>query len=60
MLMGFKETHLQIKKSVPAVPKGYALLIKRREAPHFFRHLSSAFLKKGGEKIKKDSQKPHK
>ena len=35
MLIGFNETHLQIKKSVPAEPERYALLIKRREAPHF-------------------------
>lgn len=42
------------------MPKRYALLIKRRKAPHFLRRLSSTFLKKGGEKIKKDSQKPHK
>lgn len=52
MLTGFNETHLQIKKSVPAGPEQYALLIKRREAPHFWRHMSSTFLKKGGEKIK--------
>ena len=25
----------QIKKSVPTEPKQYALIIKRREAPHF-------------------------
>lgn len=35
MLIGFNETHLQIKKSVPAAPKGYTLIIKRRKAPHF-------------------------
>lgn len=35
IIIGFNETHLQIKKSVPAEPKRYALLIKRREAPHF-------------------------
>ena len=43
MLIGFNEIHLQIKKSVPAVPKQYALLIKRREAPHFSGQMSSAF-----------------
>lgn len=46
MLTGFNETHLQIKKSVPAEPERYALLIKRREAPHFSGQMSSAFRKK--------------
>lgn len=60
MLTGFKETHLQIKKSVPAEPKRYALF-KRREAPHFLGGVNvKYFLKKGEEKIKMKSQKPHK
>ena len=60
MLTGFNEIHLQIKKFVSAVPKQYALLIKRREAPHFWGAMSRAFWKKGGEKIKMESQKPDK
>ena len=55
MFIGFNETYLQIKKSVPAEPKRYALLIKRREAPHFLGQMSSTFLEKGGEKIKMES-----
>ena len=55
MLTGFKETHLQIKKSVPAEPKRYALF-KRREAPHFSMDLSSAFGKKVGDFKKKESE----
>lgn len=43
MLIGFNETHLQIKKTIPVEPKRYALLIKRREAPQILWHLSSAF-----------------
>ena len=46
MLTGFNGTHLQIKKSVPAVPKRYALLIKRREAPHFWGICQVLFEKK--------------
>ena len=53
MLIGFNETHLQIKKSVPAEPERYALLIKRREAPHFSMDLSSVFDKKVGDFNKK-------
>ena len=53
MLIGFNETHLQIKKSVLAEPERYALLIKRREAPHFSMDLSSAFGKKVGDFIKR-------
>ena len=52
MLIGFNETHLQIKKSVPAEPERYALLIKRREAPHFLGANVKNFLKKRWRKNK--------
>ena len=56
MLTGFNETHLQIKKSISAVPKRYVLLIKRREAPHFSMDLSSVFGKKVGDFNKQESE----
>ena len=48
MLIGFNETHLQIKRVCPAAPEQYALLIKGREARIFGANVK--YFEKGGEK----------